>query len=557
MTIFIELSIIVVIATLISFLMRFLRQPLIVGYILTGIVVGPYLLNIVHSSEYIELFSKIGISILLFIVGLSMNPDVIKEVGKVSTITGLGQFIFTAFIGFFILIALGFDSTASIFATVALTFSSTIIILKLLSDKGDVDKLYGRISIGFLLVQDLIATIFLVVVSTVSLTQGDVESVLLILFLKGIGVAIALYCISKFVLPHLSRIFATSQELLFLFSISWGLGLAALFYTFGFSIEIGALIAGATLSVSPFAIEIGSRLKPLRDFFIVLFFILLGSQIILTDVSSLLVPVITLSLFVLIGNPLIMFVLMNLLGYRRKLSFLVGLTVAQISEFSLILMSLAFSLGHVSQEIVSLVILVGIITITGSSYFILYADSIYPRIEWFLKLIEIRRGKNRERNSGVNDHEVIIFGYDRVGDEFVQAASNLEKKFIVVDFNPSSISKLQEKNIPFKYGDAEDVEFLQELNLKSVKLVVSTIPDFKTTMLLVKAYRQVNPDGIIIVISHGVEHTKLLYLAGASYVVMPHYLGARYAANMISRHGLDIAEFERERNIHLQKLAKK
>ncbi|MBA3551148.1 cation:proton antiporter, partial [Patescibacteria group bacterium] len=441
---------------------------------------------------------------------------------------------------------------------IALTFSSTIIILKLLSDKGDLGKLYGKVSIGFLLIQDLVATLILLVVSAVASSQGvGAGSLILILIVKGIIATVILYFISKYILPHLSRFFATSQELLFLFSIAWGLGMASLFYKLGFSIEIGALIAGVTLSLSPFAYEIGSRMKPLRDFFIILFFILLGSHIVIQDIAPLIIPAVILSLFVLVGNPFIVIILMNLLGYRRKVSFLAGLTVAQISEFSLILITLGLTLGHISRDVVSLITLVGIITIAGSTYLILYADKIYLKVEWLIKIFEMRKKPKREHNHTDDHHEIILFGYDRVGVDFVKAAEKLEKDYLVVDFNPQSIKKLQEKNIPYKYGDAEDVEFLNELNFEDAKLVVSTIPDFKTNILLAKMYRKVNPSGIILLLSHDVEHAQELYLAGASYVVMPHFLGAHYASNMISRFGFDISEFERERNLHLARLSKR
>ena len=558
MTIFLELSIIIMIAAFVSFIMKLLKQPLVIGYILAGIVVGPYFLNILHSTEYIELFSKIGITILLFIVGLGLNPFVIRDVGKISLITGLGQVVFTSIIGFFIVRALGFDNVASIYTAIALTFSSTIIILKLLSDKGDVNKLYGRISIGFLLVQDLVATIILLVVSTLSVSESaNFIGLIMVLVLKGVIAVAALFIISRYILPRISRFFAASQELLFVFSLAWGFGVSAAFAQLGFSVEIGALVAGVALSLSPFAYEIGARIKPLRDFFIILFFILLGSQLAIGDVGSLILPAIVLSLFVLVGNPIIVLVLMNWLGYKRKTGFQAGLTVAQISEFSLILAALALSVGHITREVVSLITLVGIITIAGSTYLILYSDQIYSRIEWFLKIFDVKGKKRKERLGGSKTHEVILFGYDRVGSDFVKAIEELGKSFIVVDFNPNSIRRMQEESIPFRYGDAEDVEFLEELELQNAKLVISTIPDFKISLFLVKTYRRFNSTGIVVVISHDVEQTRQLYLAGASYVVMPHYLGARHAAHMVSKYGLDVAEFERERNHHLSELSRR
>lgn len=559
MHIFIEIGIILAIATVVSALMRILRQPLVVGYILSGVIVGPYFLNILTSTEYIELFSKLGIAILLFIVGLSLKPDIIREVGKVSLVTGLGQIIFTSLIGFFLIRALGFDDTASLYGAIALTFSSTIIILKLLSDKGDLDKLYGKISIGFLLVQDVVATIILLFVSLwTSSTNVNTGQSPLLIFLKVGAFFIILYLLGKYVLPRLSTFLAKSQESLFLFSITWGLGLSALFYNFGFSLEIGALVAGVSLAVSPFAQEISSRMKPLRDFFIVLFFVLLGSQIIITSIGTIIVPAIILSVFVLIGNPIIVVILMNILGYKSRTGFMAGLTVAQISEFSLILMALGLASGHLNQEIVSLITLVGVVTIAGSTYLILYADKIYPKVKGLLSLIEFRKTNTKQEETEVKeDYSMIIFGYDRVGYDFVNIAEKMKNKHLVVDFDPSSINKLERHGVPYRFGDAEDVNFLEEINVAKAEMVISTIPDFKTNLNLVSYYHNHNPEGIIMVISHNIQHTKELYKKGASFVVMPHYLGASYASQMIETHGNEKSAFEKKKKEHLEYLEKR
>lgn len=557
MNIFTEISVILIVTTGISLIMRLFRQPLVVGYILSGIVVGPYFLNILKSPDQVELLSKIGIAILLFIVGLGLNPLVIREVGKVSLITGLGQVLFTSVIGFFIVRALGYDNVSAIYIAIALTFSSTIIILKLLTDRGDVNKLYGKIAIGFLLVQDLIATIILLFVSTFANSDGQsVTQIMTLLSIKALITVILLMIFSKYILPKIGNFFASSQELLFVASLSWGLGVAALFSAFGFSIEIGALVAGVALSMSPYAYEIGSRMKPIRDFFIILFFILLGSHLILTNITDLLYPAAILSAFVLIGNPIIVLILMNLLGYKRKVGFMAGLTVAQISEFSLILAAVALSYGHIDQKTVSLITLVGIFTIAGSTYLILYADQIYSRLQKVIKIFDIPfiKTKNIKDNNN-SDHEVVLFGYDRVGNYFIEAIEVLKKKYIVIDFNPKSIKKLDDKKINHRYGDAEDVEFLDELCLHGVKMIISTIPDKETSMTMLKYYRKVNPEGIAILISHDTHEAQDLYLAGASYVVIPHHLGAHHAAHMIEKYGFDTAQFDTERNKHLGNIA--
>ena len=359
MEVFIELSIIIGITVLIAGIMRLLKQPLIIGYILAGIIVSPYFLNIISSTETIKVFSQIGVALLLFIIGLSLSPKVIKEVGKVSLITGIGQIIFTSLIGFFISRALGFSIIVSAYIAIALTFSSTIIIMKLLSDKKDTERLYGKISIGFLLVQDIFVIILLMIIPILS-NDLNITNISLGMIGGGILIIAGFFLTVIYILPNLSTFFAKSQEFLFLFSIGWGLGLAALFHHFGFSMEIGALIAGIALSMSPYNYEISSKMRPLRDFFIILFFILLGSQMVFGNISQLIVPAIIFSLFILIGNPLIVMILMGFMGYKKKVGFQAGLTVAQISEFSLILIALGVSSGNLTGEILSLVTIVEI-----------------------------------------------------------------------------------------------------------------------------------------------------------------------------------------------------
>jgi len=551
MEVFIELSVILGVTVLIAGIMRLLKQPLIIGYILAGIIVSPYFLNIVQSTETIKVFSQIGVALLLFIVGLSLSPRVIKEVGKVSLITGIGQITFTSLIGFFISRLLGFSVIVSLYIGIALAFSSTIIIMKLLSDKRDLEKLYGKISIGFLLVQDIVVIILLMVISSFS-SKLSLNNLSFVSILSGILLIGGFILISIYVLPSLSKFFAKSQEFLFLFSIAWGLGLASLFHYMGFSMEIGALVAGISLSMSPFHYEISSKMRPLRDFFIILFFILLGSQMVFGNINELLVPAIIFSLFILIGNPLIVMILMGLLGYRKKTGFQAGFTVAQISEFSLILVTLGVSVGHLTNEILSLVTIVGLITISGSTYLILYSNKMYPYLSRYLSIFE--RKKIRKKEKGFKNYDVVLFGYNRIGYDLLKSFKKLKKKYLVVDYNPETIVELSNAGINCRYGDAEDEEFLSELDLTKTRMIISTIPEFETNLLLINTIKHLNKNAIIIVVSHNTEEADILYREGATYVIMPHFLGGNHASMMINKHGLKLNKFLYEKERHLKQL---
>lgn len=554
---FIEVSLILLVALIVSTLMRYLKQPLVIGYILTGILVGPYALNILQSVETVELFSKLGITALLFVVGLGLSPKVLKELGVVATITGLGQVIFTSGIGYIIGLALGFSPLESVYIAVALTFSSTIIILKLLSDKGDVHKLYGKIAIGFLLVQDLVATIALVGISSLTSVnpEASVYVELGIVLGKGLILLVLIMIVSTYILPKLTNFLAASQEYLFIASLAWGMSIAALYYYFGLSVEIGALVAGVALSMAPYVQEVASRLRPLRDFFIILFFILLGSQMVLSNFSNLLTPTILFSAFILIGNPLIVFILLNLMGYTKKTGFMAGLTVAQISEFSLILVKLGFDVGHLSEEILSMVTLVGILTISGSTYLILYSDQIYKKLHKILGYLEFRKVR-RKAEKEQHFADAFIFGYKRAGPEFAHVFRELNVQFKVVDFNPETITRLSTLGVNTEYGDASDVEFLAELPMEDVKYVVSTIPDVDTNILLVQAVRRVNQNAIVIIVTDTITHAANLYNSGATYVVLAHYIGAHLAAEMIKKHGSDPKNYESIREDHIKYMLK-
>ncbi|MFP4403569.1 MAG: cation:proton antiporter [Candidatus Woesearchaeota archaeon] len=557
MEVFLELSILITITTIIAILVKVLRQPLIIGYILTGVIAGPYLFNIIKSEDIISIFSEIGIALLLFIVGIHLNPRVIKEVGLVSLVTGVGQVLFTSIIGFFIGMALGLTVIESIFVSIAFAFSSTIVIMKLLTDKGDTEKLYGKIAIGFLIVQDFIAIFILMIITSLG---GDFTfaNFAFHTLLIGTILLILLIFISIYVLPGLTKIIAKSQELLLLFSISWALALASLFYYFGFSMEIGALLAGITLSMSPYRHEIGFKMRPIRDFFIVLFFIFLGFNMEFSNLHEYLLHIIVFSFFILIGNPLIVIILMGLLGYTKRNSFFAGLTVAQISEFSLIVVLMAINQNFLDEKVLSFITAILLITIAGSSYMIIYSNKIYPYISNFLSLFE-RKGRKKDQHNLYEDnsHDIILFGYDRIGFNLMESFKKIRSKFLIIDHNPEKIISLAKQKIDARYGDATDVELLNDINFKNSRMVVSTINDFESNLLITTKVRQINKNIIIIAVSHSIDNSIELYSKGATYVIMPHFLGGTHASTLIEKYMFDPDKFIKEKIEHIEHLKRR
>jgi len=546
--VFNELSLIIVVGVVVSLFMRAVRQPLTIGYILTGVLVGPAALDLISSQETLEVFSNFGIALLLLIVGLGLNPRVIKEVGKIAGYIAVCKVLLVTGIGFLLSQALGFTTTEGLYIGIALSFSSTIIILKLLTDKKEQTRLYGKVAIGYLLIEDILATLILVGVSTSGSGEVSVGAYAWLL-LKCLALIAGLLAIRMLVLPRLHSLIAKSQEFLFLFAIGWGLGIAALFSKAGFSLEIGALVAGVMLASLPYATEISSRLKPLRDFFIVLFFVELGSHLELAQVIDVLPHAVLFSAIVLVANPLIVMSVMGLGGYTKKTSFKAGLTGAQISEFSLILLLVAVDQGQISQEITTLVTVIAFLTIAVSTYTITYADRLYDLFEKYIRMFE--RKVVSEQKEVRHHYDLVLLGYQKGGHEFVRVFQQLKKSYVVVDYDPHIIDTLEDKHINFVYGDVTDMELLEELNLSHAHLVVSTVTDFQTNVFLSRWLEKENPHAVYICTADTVDEAAELYSLGAAYVMLPHYIGSEKIGAFIKKSGLKKTEFKKYREKHL------
>lgn len=546
-----QVSLLVSVSAAIALAMRLLKQPLIIGYILTGVVVGPSLFDLIDSAETVSTFSSLGVSLLLFIIGLGLNPRVIRELGWVSGVTGLVQTILPTAIVAAVMMAVGYPFSVGVIIGLALTFSSTIVGLKLMTDKREQGRLYGRLTIGIMLVQDLIATIALMVLST---NTGEAVSLggFSLLFGKALLVAVPLFLISTYMLPHLSKLVAGDQEFLFLFALAWGFGFGSLFEHAGFSLEIGSLIAGVSLAHLPYAQEMASRLRPVRDFFIVVFFIVLGTNLSLDGIVELLPLALLLSLLVFISNPLSIMLPLGLFGYTKKTAFKVGITNAQIGEFSLIFVILAHRQGLIGAELVNLVTIVALITLAVSCYMFIYNDRLFSLVDRYLKLFE--RKKIHYDQESASHYDIVLFGYKKGGAEFIRTFKTMDRSFVVVDYDPEVIDHLADQKINYIYGDATDFELLEEAGAQSARLIVSTVTDHQANLFLVKYINRHNPRAVLICHSDTPKEAAGLYEAGATYVMMPHYIGSEKIGSFLKKNGFKKSEFAKFRQKHLADL---
>ncbi|MFQ6547680.1 cation:proton antiporter [Aestuariibius sp. 2305UL40-4] len=541
---FYEIAALLVLAAGAGFVGLMLRQPLIVSFIAVGILAGPSVLNIARSDEQIDLLAELGIAVLLFLVGLKLDFKLVRTLGPVALVTGLGQVAFTTIFGFFIGLALGLDPRTAFYVAVALTFSSTIIIVKLLSDKREIDALHGRIALGFLIVQDIVVVVAMIVLSAIGVGGGEDAALTDVLLVLGYGLAMlaAVAVFIRYAANPLVERLSRAPELLVSFAIGWAALLAALGHYLGFGKELGGLLAGVSLASTPFREAIAARLASLRDFLLLFFFIALGASLDLSVLGASIGPAILLSLFVLIGNPLIVLAIMGAMGYRKRTGFLAGLTVAQISEFSLIFMAMGLTIGHVTEEALGLVTLVGLVTIAVSTYMITYSHQLYTVFEPVLGVFERRTDTPREdAPAAIRPHDVLLFGLGRYGLGIASALRESGFNVLGVDFSPEAVRAARAKGYDVLFGDATDPEFLAHLPLGQARWLVMAVPEHDTGLThddprfsLLRAVRDLGFSGKVAVAAHRDSTAEALAAAHADLVLMPYRDAAFAAARMIT-----------------------
>lgn len=526
-----DLAIIVLIAAALGVAAKLLKQPVILAYIATGLVVAYFGFIDLGDREVFQVFADLGIMFLLFLVGLEINYTSLRLVGKTSVVVGLGQVLFTSLFGFGISTLLGFDTLTSVYIAVALTFSSTIIVVKLLSDRREIGSLYGRISIGFLLVQDIVAVLALIFLSGIGSSSSNMAMTAIVTLIKGVALFVIMLWLGRKILPLIFEKIARSQELLFLTSIAWVFLLAALIDKIGFSIEIAGLLAGLALANSSEHFEISHKIRSLRDFFILIFFVILGSSVVLSNFAGLTTPIIVLSLFVLIGNPLIILILMGLMGYKRRTSFFAGVTVAQISEFSLVLGALGLKLGHITEQVLAIITAVGIITIALSTYMIVHADKIFTKLSPVLKIFEKKKTKESEI-SEEDGKSVILIGCHRTGESI---ALGLPKEdLLLIDFDPEVVQKMKRKGYSVLFGDMSDEEIFESAGVSDARLLISTSPKLEDNLGLLTRVNLLERRPKVVVRSDTEDEAKILYERGADYVLLPHFTSGQYLGKTIA-----------------------
>lgn len=522
-----ELGLMIVAATLCAFLARRIGMPSIVAYLLAGLGLGP-LSGLVQMSPALALISEIGIALLLFLVGLELSFAKIRDVGRVAVVAGIGQVVFTALGGLMLCWLLGFGWMEAVFLSVGLTFSSTVVVVKLLDEKGELDQLYGRIAVGIFLVQDLVAILLLTFLAGLGGGAGGVEMNAGAI-VAGLGRAfggmflllgVALLA-ARYLLPRPFAWSARRPEVLLIWSLTWCFALVMGAHALHLSLEIGAFLAGISLAQLPYNEDLHRRLHPLMNFCIAVFFVSLGVKMEVGAAVAEWPTVLVLSLFVLLGNPAIFLWIIARMGYGLRTAFFTSVTVAQISEFSFIVVALGVSSGLVGASVMSLTALVGLVTITVSAYMIRFSA---PLLEWVRRLrlhqpfVPRRLWQDQESEEeaphGLAGH-LIVVGMNSLGRRLARALAGAGHAVVAVDTDPDKLTGLPCRTV---LGNVGYPAVLDHLGLRRARLLVSALRIDATNDLLAHRCREAGIPCAVHV--HDVREMDHLLESGTDYLMI-------------------------------------
>ena len=539
---------VLLISSIFAFLARMLRQPLIPAYVITGLIAGPLVLGLIQSRELILAFLEIGIVFLLFAAGLEISIRKIKEANlkKILTI-GLIQVILIFLIVFLSRSFLNVSSAQAVYLGIILAFSSTMVDIKLLSDSGELVTLHGRLVLGILLLQDLVAIIAIALFTTGSFAVGPVIFTLIRLAII-MGIAVFM---QKYVLQKAFRYAARSTELLFIASLGVLFLFIVLSYVSEISIAIGAFIAGVSLANSPFKTELESRISPIKDFFSILFFISLGMQIVFNGIQQHFVLLLFLIVGAMVFKPVILYFLFRFGGYQQKTSFQTSASLAQLSEFSLIIGILGLSLGVLTESLLSTVILATVITMSFTPYLISKKDFVYRYMATWME------GKTHlpiKENIAYHDAKkktILLIGAHRVGSVVLNELlrKKMRDHILVMDQNPEIISALARKKVASIYGTVMSPDVLNKIDLHDLKMVISTSPDYEDNIHVLKKVKAVNPKADVVLTGARISETIDMYNAGADYVITPKVIAGEKVTSIMHS---DKKILKREKKKHLE-----
>jgi Kef-type K+ transport system membrane component KefB len=513
---------------------HFFRQPLILAYLVGGFVIGPYGIGWVKSQESISTISELGLIFMLFMIGLEIDLKKIIRAGKVILFAAGGQLIGACLLGvaFFVAIGLSLGSGKfdALYLTVACALSSTVIIVKVLYEKRELDTLPGRITLGILVLQDIFAILFLAIQP--SLDNLQIGIVLVSIGRVGALVATAMI-LSRFVLPRIFHQIARNPELVMLGALAWCFLIGEVAERLHLSREMGSLVAGVSLSTFPYALDVTAKVTTLRDFFITLFFVALGMTIPIPNSSTIWLALV-IALFTVASRVLTTFLPLYAMKQGLRASLLPALNLAQISEFSLVIIQTGIIAGHITPQTSSAASFAFVILAVLSTFVIMRSDQITRWAIPVLKRLGFRDLDHTQTSS--DEHEgghgaarrIVILGFFRAASALVSEIERQNKSLLdqisVVDFNPNVFRTLTARGIHVIYGDISNIDTLLHAGVGKAEIIILSVPDSllkgANNEKLVRHVRSMNPDAKIISTADLLADVADIYAAGADYVTV-------------------------------------
>lgn len=561
--IFVQLGIILGLCSILGYGVIKFKLPLLIAYLIGGLIIASTSIFDPRASEVLHFLPEIGIAFVLFLVGMELDLREIKSLGRPVLLAGTLQIIITTVIGSSAAKLLGFGVAESWYLGVGLAFSSTILVIKLLTDKRNLGALSGKLAVGILILEDLLAIALLIIltVSTSAIGAGLQQAFpILALVLKAVLLFGMASILSRFILPTVFKAVSKQNELLFITALAWCFIYISFAIFLGFSVVIGAFLAGVALANSPFHFQIQGKVKPLREFFVTLFFVYLGTQVNFSEIGKVYPLMIFFTGYTLLAKPAIFILILGIFGFRKHTMFQTSLSLTHISEFSLILLLVGFQLGAVSQSALTTIALSAVLSMILASVMITQSNKLYKKLSFLVSFFERKNFKHSlEEGSSVDNLEghVIIIGARRVGGEIVKLLKRERVPQIILDFNPHQVEVLLKEKVPVVYGDMGDPEVLDGLNLSGSRMIISTAADPDDNKLLLEELRSRHINVTVIVRAETADDAQDLYKAGADFVIIPEILAGDFLVEKLKNH-LSNGDFFKDRSrIELERLSHK
>lgn len=540
-----DIGIAIIASTAVGYITHQLKQPIILGYLITGAIIGPQIgLGLISEAESIEIISEIGLILLLFIIGLEMNPQKLLSSGKQLIVTGLGQFILCVLlgVGFFSLFNYSFqgEHLEGLYLALLCALSSTAIVVKILYDKFESDTLHGRITLGILIIQDVWAILLLAMQPNLS---NPYIPAILIAVIKTVVLVVAGLLLSRYVLKYVFESIVNAPEMVVLMSIGWCSFVAFAAGYLGLSKEMGALIAGVSISTFPYSIHVTAKTLPLRDFFLTLFFISLGMKMV-TPTQEILLMATVLVGFIFLSRFATVYPLLSATGGGRRTSFITSLNLSQISEFSLVIAALGIGYGHIRQDLVALLIYGMAFSSIISSYAIKYNHQLFTLYERLLKGVGLRSTTESQDAGDTNgEHSIVILGFHRAARALVNRIKEhnpaMLKQILVIDFNTEILKQINKEGMKGVFGDINSLDTLHHAHVDKAKMILSTIPDLllkgTNNKQIVKLCRMLTTDAVIIATADTAAQAGDLKKAGATEIIFPYEMVGEYLLQHIEK----------------------